>query len=73
VAESLTPLKAILETIRDDAQRALTLLGHSEEQRSLRLELHGVWAREAFHPVSSARGRTTVSKMRWELIRTLLR
>lgn len=35
MAESLTPLRAILETIRDNAQRALTLIGHTEEQRSL--------------------------------------
>jgi len=35
VAESLTPLRAILETIRDNAQRALTLIGHTGEQRSL--------------------------------------
>jgi rubrerythrin len=35
MAESLTPLRAILETIRDNAQRALTLIGQTEEQRSL--------------------------------------
>ena len=35
MAESITSIKEILETIRDDAQRALTLLGQTKEQRSL--------------------------------------
>jgi hypothetical protein len=35
VAVSLTSLREVLQTIRDNAQRALTLIGPTEEQRSL--------------------------------------
>ncbi len=35
MAESISSIKEILETIRDDAQRALTLLGQNKEQRAL--------------------------------------
>jgi hypothetical protein len=35
MTESISSIKEILETIRDEAQRALALLGHTEQQRSL--------------------------------------
>jgi len=69
MAETSKSLRRILEKIRDDAQQALSVLGDSEEPRSLAWRCKG-WLRahQTFHAAGSGRSRVAVPQVRKRVV-----